>query len=131
GRRRRSRSPPRRPRRRRGRGGGRGPPGWRDLALRSSCERVWRPRPRERQRHSFIVVAARQRVVQFLQTRFLIARDEDVDLREGAVAALARLRDGLARELLEHGLFDLGGHLLLRLARGALSLLVEFLAQKE
>src|SRR5205823_7725293 len=129
--RRRSRSPPRRRSRRRGRGGGRGFPGGRGLALRSSCERVRRPRSRERQRHSFIVVAARERVVQLLQTRFLIARDEDVDLREGAVAALARLRDGLAGQLLEHGLFDLRGHLLLRLARGALSLLVELLAEEE
>ena len=61
-----------------------------------SSEAVRRPRSGERERHALRLVAARQFFAQLLQTRFLIAVDEDVDLRKGAAALQARFGNRVA-----------------------------------
>src|ERR1700741_3665181 len=94
-------------------------------------ERIRRPRSGQRKGHAFGGITAGEALAQLLKPRVFIALDEDVDLRKGAGSLLARFSDGVARQFLHHRSFHLGDDLLLGLARGALLLVVEFLAQQE
>src|SRR3954465_8843703 len=82
-------------------------------------ERIRRPRSGQRKGHAFRGVAAGEGVAQLFEARFFVAFDEDVDLRKGAGALLARFGDGVAGQFLHHRSFHLGYDLLLGLARGA------------
>src|SRR3954466_12036560 len=79
-------------------------------------ERIRRPRSGQRKGHAFRGVAAGEGVAQLFETRFLIALDEEVDLRKGAGALLARFGDGIAGEFLHHRALHFRDHLLLALA---------------
>src|SRR4051812_32056298 len=83
-------------------------------------EAVRRPGAGQRNGHAIGGVARLEIAAQLFQARLFVAVDEHVDLREGAAALLARLRHGVAGQLVEHGALDLADHSLLRLARGAL-----------
>src|SRR5918911_36771 len=78
-------------------------------------KRIRRPRSGQCDAHAILGVARLEVAAQLLQPRLLVAIDQDVDLREGAAALLARLGHGVAGELVEHGLFDLAHHRLLGL----------------
>src|SRR5258708_1514863 len=95
------------------------------------CEAIRRPRARNDHRHPFPTIARFQLCPQVLQTRFLVTLDQNVDLREGPGALRSRLRDGVTSKSLDQDAPDLTHHLLLGLPRGALPLIVQFLAQEE
>src|SRR2546423_12913979 len=79
---------------------------------------VRRPRSGQRNAHAIAGVARIEITAQLLEPRLFVAVDQDIDLREGAAALLARLGHGVASELVEHGALDLADHRLLRFLRG-------------
>src|SRR5256885_12257583 len=56
-----------------------------------------------------------------LQPRLLVAVEKHIDLRKGAAALLPRLGNGVAGELVQHGVLDLADHRLLRFQIGRAS----------
>src|SRR5581483_8322316 len=95
-----------------------------------SCEAVRRPRARERDRHAVRSVSPVQIVAQLLEFRFFVAVEQDIDLRKSAAALHARFGHRLACELARKCLLDFTHHLLLRFARCAFLLIIEFLPQQ-
>src|SRR5438876_445766 len=93
-------------------------------------ESVRRPRSGQRERDALGVVPARELIAKLLQARFLVAVDENVDLRECSAALQTRFGHGVAGELLHHRGFNLADDLPLRLARGIFLLLIELLTQQ-
>src|ERR1043166_4166232 len=94
-------------------------------------ERVRRPGAGDRKRYAIGGVAGGERRVQLLEARLFVPVDQHVDLRKRSLAIDPRLGYGVARELRDDFRFDLGDHLLLRLARRTLPLFVELLAEEE
>src|SRR5919106_349989 len=101
------------------------------LIVHRSSKAVRRPRPGQRHADSVRGVPRLELATQLLQPSLLVAIDQHVDLREGAAALLARLGDGIAGELVEHGALDLADYRLLRFLRGSLLFLFELLAEEE
>src|SRR3954454_16241323 len=95
--------------------------GWSSL---DSCERIRRPRPRQRKGHAFAGVAPGQFLPKLFQPRFFIAIEQNVDLRKRAGTLLPRFGDRVARELVHDGALDLRHHLLFGVARRAFLLVI-------
>src|SRR5947209_1299553 len=77
-----------------------------------SCERIRRPRPRQRKGHAVAGIARRQLLAKLLKPRLFITIEQHVDLRKRARPLLPRFGDGGARELVHHRALDLCDDLL-------------------
>src|SRR5437870_12057601 len=73
-------------------------------------ERVRRPGTGQGNAHAVGGVARLEIAAQFFEPRFLVAIQENVDLREGAAALLARFGDRVAGEPFQHRALDLADH---------------------